>query len=477
MTDTLEALEARLDWERTTMAYPDRVWPLPHQTPEGAPILDVLIIGGGLIAFSIATRLQREGITNFRIYDENPRGNEGPWVTYARMITLRTEKRLHGPDGGYPSATFRAWFEAQFGARAYEELNLIDKGQWMQYLNWIRRVFDLPLENEVRVTALRPVEQGFRVETVGPDGACSVVARKVIAATGLAGGGGSRVPAGIGFESLPRSVWAHSMDAIDFQALAGRRVAVIGGNASAFDNSATALDFGAREVRHFVRRDRHPERNTLRYLEFSGMFRHFARMDDALRHRAMRNIIGNAVPPPLYSIDRCAAHANFRLDMATGWDSVEQKGDAVVITTSRGEKVEVDFIILGTGFTVDLSRVAYLAGLHQDILLWRDIWPQQQDGIDVDIGRHPYLGPNLECRGRTPEAEVVLRNLFLANAAAMPSFGFAPGMNTAPYFGAAVVEKIVKDLFLEDAATFVSMMDVFEHSEFSGEMKLQVVAQ
>ena len=39
--------------------------------------------------------------------DENPAGLEGPWVTYARMVTLRTPKALTGLDYGMPSLTFQ----------------------------------------------------------------------------------------------------------------------------------------------------------------------------------------------------------------------------------------------------------------------------------------------------------------------------------------------------------------------------------
>lgn len=35
-------------------------------------------------------------VTNVIILDENPEGLEGPWVTYARMVTLRTNKALTG---------------------------------------------------------------------------------------------------------------------------------------------------------------------------------------------------------------------------------------------------------------------------------------------------------------------------------------------------------------------------------------------
>lgn len=35
-------------------------------------------------------------VTNVLVLDENPEGLEGPWVTYARMMTLRTSKSLTG---------------------------------------------------------------------------------------------------------------------------------------------------------------------------------------------------------------------------------------------------------------------------------------------------------------------------------------------------------------------------------------------
>lgn len=37
---------------------------------------------------------------NVVVLDENPEGLEGPWVTYARMVTLRTNKALTGEGGG-----------------------------------------------------------------------------------------------------------------------------------------------------------------------------------------------------------------------------------------------------------------------------------------------------------------------------------------------------------------------------------------
>ena len=55
-----------------------------------------------------------------------------------------------------------------------------------------------------------------------------------------------------------RDLWpdlaAHAGEHIDFEALRGKRLAVIGGGASAWDNAATALERGAASAQMFVRR-------------------------------------------------------------------------------------------------------------------------------------------------------------------------------------------------------------------------------
>ena len=77
-------------------------------------------------------------VTNVLVLDENPEGLEGPWVTYARMVTLRTNKALTGPDLGVPSLTFQAFYEAKYGDLAWEPLDKIPKEEWMAYLIWYR---------------------------------------------------------------------------------------------------------------------------------------------------------------------------------------------------------------------------------------------------------------------------------------------------------------------------------------------------
>ncbi|WP_205836634.1 hypothetical protein [Komagataeibacter nataicola] len=52
------------------------------------------------------------------VLDQAPAGQEGPWVTYARMTTLRSPKTLSGPCMGPPCLTVRAWYDSRFGAVA-----------------------------------------------------------------------------------------------------------------------------------------------------------------------------------------------------------------------------------------------------------------------------------------------------------------------------------------------------------------------
>jgi hypothetical protein len=474
MKDSLQDLEARLAWERATMAYPDRVWPVQRKAERGEPVLDAVVIGGGLAGLAISVRLMRMGIANFKVLDENPENHEGPWITYARMHTLRTEKRLHGPDGGFPSATFRAWYEAQFGAAAYDAVTLIPRPQWMDYLIWLRKVFAVPVVNETRVVQLSPHPSGFRVGVEGPAGRSSMVARKVVAATGLVGAGGPRLP--FDMSTIDPARWKHSSDIFDFEQLRGKRVAVLGGNASALDNAATALDHGAARVDQFIRRAAHPQRNNLRYLEFAGMFRSFPLMKDEQRLRVVRTNMATATPPPLWSIERCEAFPNFRFHMSTGWTAVEQTSQGLALTLSTGSRHETDFIILGTGYEVDLEKVGYLDGLRDDILLWRDVVDLDDTPIDRGIGRHPYLGLNLECRGRSPEADRILSNLIFANNAALVSVGPGyTGMNGSPFTSTRVVEGIVEQLYLQDADTYITELENFEHSEFTGKSNLAAV--
>ena len=92
----LEELTKRVKHDLELLAYPDRPWVLPRTHPNGSHVYDVVIIGGGQCGVTTAFGLKKDQVTNVMILDENEPGKEGPWVTYARMVTLRTNKKLTG---------------------------------------------------------------------------------------------------------------------------------------------------------------------------------------------------------------------------------------------------------------------------------------------------------------------------------------------------------------------------------------------
>ena len=250
----LAALERRVAEDLERIGYPRSAWVPPRRDPDGRRVLDVLIVGGGQGGIAVGHGLMRARVSNIRIVDRAERGREGPWLTYARMATLRSPKEVNGPDLDVPSLTFQAWFEARRGAEAWAALNKIAKEDWADYLLWLRAVLALPVENGVEFQGVEPAGDLLRVTLVHrPEGRVeTVLARKLVLATGIEASGRWWTPPVV--EALDRRHWAHTGEAIDFGALAGRRVAVLGAGASAFDNAATALEAGAAEVAVYCRR-------------------------------------------------------------------------------------------------------------------------------------------------------------------------------------------------------------------------------
>jgi cation diffusion facilitator CzcD-associated flavoprotein CzcO len=107
-------------------------------------------------------------------------------VTFARMPTLRSPKDQTGPDLGLPSLTFEAWYDAAYGAGSFARLDMIPSVEWHEYLQWYRRVFDLPVRNNVAATAIAPgeLDDGGRGLLVTLSTGQVLAARKVVLATG-----------------------------------------------------------------------------------------------------------------------------------------------------------------------------------------------------------------------------------------------------------------------------------------------------
>jgi cation diffusion facilitator CzcD-associated flavoprotein CzcO len=460
---SLAELEARLAYDLACLNHPPANWVIPTQGPAGEKVSDVVIIGAGMAGLVACHALIARGIRNLRIVDRAPAGREGPWVTYARMETLRSPKELTGPAAGLPSVTFRAWYTAQFGVAAWNELYRIPRPMWMDYLRWYRRVLALPVENDVEVTDIAAHHGLLRLTLAR---GAPVLARKVVLATGRDGLGRPAIPAFA--RHLPATHCAHTADDIDFAALRGRRVAVIGIGASAVDNAAEALEAGASEVRLLIRRTTMPRVNKFKGIGSAGFTSGFPVLADAWRWKFMHYAGVVATPSPRNSTLRVSRHRNAFFHFGCAVRSVELADNHLVIGTTR-RTFEADFMILGTGFTVEPDIIPEIARFAPHIARWSDRYAPPPELADAELAEFPYLASDFSF---LPRADAVpgLSDLHCFNHAASLSLGKIAGDIPKISEGAILLaEAIAANLFCRDAGAYFQQAVDYDVPELLGD--------
>ena len=391
MNAGLQALERRVRQELDYLAYPDKPWVEPLARPDAADASNCAIVGGGQFGLAIAAGLKRECVDRVTVFDRNPRGREGPWMTFARMEMLRTPKHLTGPDLGAASLTFRAWYEAQHGAAGWEKLFRISRPDWQAYLGWYRDVMQLDVRNEAEVIDIEPLPPDlFRLSVRIAGRVESVLARTVVLASGAEGSGARVVPAFIR-DALPRELYAHTNDEIDFTRLIGKRVGILGAGASAFDNATAALTAGAASATLCFRRAQLPVANPRRWMEFSGFLAHYPELSDAERWAYMHRLYDISQPPPEPTFKRAVSLPGFSMRPATAWRSVAATPAGTVRVETDGGPLEFDFVIAGTGIAVDLSLRPELARIAPHLVRWGERYAPPAELADARLAGFPYM--------------------------------------------------------------------------------------
>ena len=459
----LAELEQRVRFELDCLGYPIQPWVAPRRK-DGAAVHDVIIVGGGQSGISIAFRLLRERVNNLRVLDRNPPGLEGPWLRFARMHSLRTPKSVTGPDLGIPSLSARAWWQASFGEQSWKGLHKIPRERWQAYLAWVRQTIGIEVDNGAEVTDIEPLDDGLLAVHARTGGATqTLVARKVVLATGIEGSGCWFVPSAI-TTALPRSCYAHTSESIDFAGLAGKSVAVIGAGASAFDNAAMALEAGAASVELFARRKALPTVNPNRWMEFAGFLRHFGDLDDARKWRFMKIIFDMNQPPPQDTFDRCSRHGHFVMRLGCPLQAIRFENDKIWLATPQGMRA-FDFLIAGTGFSVDLAARPELARFHDKIARWSDRYVPPEGEEHSLLGAYPYLSPSFQFIEKVDGSAPYLASIFSYTFAAMPSLGCSAGISALKFGVDRIAAGISRGLFVEDADAHLQSLRDYREQE------------
>ncbi|MEK8127606.1 NAD(P)/FAD-dependent oxidoreductase [Paenibacillus filicis] len=466
---TLDALNKRVKTDLSYLSFGGPSWVRPLTHPEGH-VYDVVIVGGGQCGLGAAFGLLRERVQNILVIDENKEGLEGPWETYARMMTLRTPKHLTSIDLGVPSLTFRAWREAQTGPKGWDEVGKIPKGDWMNYLRWYRKVLQLPVVNEVKLKLIEPAEDGIHRLHIEGKGAwvSLLLARKVVLATGIQGGGQWHVPPMIEGK-LPHSLYAHTSEPIDFEGLKGKKIAILGGGASAFDNAQFALSQGVAEAHVFVRRKELPRINPIRQMEVSGMIERFSVLLDAEKYAVISRFFQLNQPPTQDTFDRAAAWPGFRLHLGAPWLNVEAAGKQAVVTTSEGS-FAFDFLIISTGLLSDPALRPELKLVERHIARWADRYQAMEGGANPLLDAHPYLSPGFAFLSRDDEGSRRLHGIFAFNYSALVSCGLsASAISGMKYAIPRLASAIADQLFHDDRQEILRSFFAYDEAEFTGE--------
>ncbi len=436
---------------------------------------NVTIVGGGQTGCALAFALRRAGIGRVTVLEAAPdEQRAGIWLNAARMNLLRTPKTLPGPELGIPALSFQAWYEARHGQEAYAAIDRIKRTDWAEYLSWYKHFLGINPRYRTRLTRIEPVGDHFRLHLDAPsldvrDAATTETTRKIILATGFLGGGSGFIP-DVVTNNLPPARYAHTEDVIDFAALRGKTVGVIGAAAAAFDAAGVALEHGAADVHLFARRDTIAAIPITRSRGFPGAYDNYHRLPDADRwHQAIRFFRAGSTPTT-DAIERTVKFPNFHLHLSAPWTNLAER-DGQVETTINGTTYHLDYVIAGTGYSADLTSRPELRDFASQVLLWRDRYTPPPAEQDEMLARQPYLGAGHELLEKTPNTSPLLKHIHVQNPAGFVSFGLPIGdVPSMKRDIPVIVARISADLFHADLEALRVRMTGDVAPDFSDEL-------
>jgi hypothetical protein len=324
---------------------------------------EALIIGAGPFGLSISAHLRGLDV------DHDIVGRPvDTWRAHMPVgMNLKSEpyaSDMSSPKAGYDVAAYCRSRGLDHVARG----GPLSLQRFLGYADWYTEEL-VPNVSDVTVTEVNAVDGGF-LATFAESG--PVAAKKVVIATGPLPY--SHIPAEL--SSLPSDLVSHSADHHQFDRFRGRRVAVVGAGQSALETAALLHEAGA-VTQLVVRRSAlswHPTQPPLPRL---GQIRRpltklcegwrcafwnspaaFRRLPQDVRMTKARTVLGPC--GAWWLRDRVEGV----VEVLSGYTirGAESSGSCVRLLLDGPERstIDVDHVIAGTGFRVDISRLAFL---------------------------------------------------------------------------------------------------------------------
>ncbi|MEO1621540.1 MAG: NAD(P)/FAD-dependent oxidoreductase [Cyanobacteria bacterium J06632_3] len=471
--ERLHQLTQAIYADLAVLNYPHKTWDYSRDHS----ILEVAILGAGHCGKSTAFGLRRNGIERVRIFDRRRSGEEGPWRSFARNATLRTPKHVTGGlEWGIANLHFSRWCSARYGEDYWERIRYIPRLLWADYLDWYGKVLDLPIQNDTEIQNItwHEEEQCFWLAAVHQGKADFYKARFLVFATGMECAGGKNIPA-IVRQNLPTHCYHHTMDEIDFQSVLGKRVVIVGGGSSAFDNALLASKARAESVDIVVRRPALTNLNRIRWSEWNGYHRHYIDLPDEMKWAYSLAEFKLGQLPPSHTYYQAVNQPNITLytDAAINQLSYEQSDPVAGTEGLNGKIVGVygdrtlshNIMICGTGFVTDLNLQPELKTLAPHVARWRDRYTPNPGDEQSELSQYPYLGKSLEFTPKSPEHNYLKRCYYLCSGGALVS-GFRAHLSGLQFAIPRVAYDIGKQLFIEHKEDIWDSFNAYDVKEY-----------
>ena len=385
----------------------------------GTPDVEAAVIGAGPHGLSAAIHLRRAGVAAqvfgrpMSFWRGMPKG--------MRLRSNMSATNMVEPVGPFSLASYMDEIGEDFG-------HPVSLRRFIDYGTWVQRS-GIPDVDTRTVARLSRQNGGFALEF--EDGE-RVTSRRVVVACGIADF--ENMPSG--FSHLPAGLVSHTGHLEDPAAFAGKRVAVVGGGQSAFESAVLMNERGA-DVEVIARQSEIVWLRSWSPIHFMGRFGKVAyaptdvgplwysrlvatpALFTRLPREKQDSIASRSIRPACSYFVKVRVEG-IRLTKATEVTRAESLGDGLKLTLSDGSTREVDHLMFGTGYRVDVKRYPFLG---EDILADLRV-----------VDGYPVLGRGLETS---------ISGLHILGAPAARSFGPTMRFVSGSWFGGATVAQEV----------------------------------